>query len=274
MDKENLIWRVPEMGNLELHKATFKTQSFIPHFHEQYAIGVFLKGAQAKFYRGSKHIVTKGAICVLNPGEVHHASAIDQIGWTYRMLYANVFLVKQIASQISDKEQDSPYFPNLVIHDWGLFNMIVNLHLTLECPKVSLLEKESKFQFVIGELILRCADKPPKNYILRSSNKHIKMVKNYLDENYDHDVSLKTLSELTQLSPYYLLRLFKKEVGATPHLYLTQCRINKAKRLLISGDSLTDVAYKTGFVDQSHFTHRFRNIVGVTPGQYYSHNLR
>ena len=86
------------------------------------------------------------------------------------------------------------------------------------------------------------------------------------------EISLELLSELTNLSPYYLLRLFKKEVGSTPHIYLTQRRIKKAKQFLTEGDSLSEVAYKTGFVDQSHFTNRFKTIVGMTPGQYIIQN--
>ena len=53
-----------------------------------------------------------------------------------------------------------------------------------------------------------------------------------------------------------------------PHLYLTQVRIERAKTLLTEGLPPAHVAAETGFVDQSHFTKRFKRIVGVTPGQY------
>lgn len=271
MDKQNIIWKLKELGGLEIQKATY-THSFTPHFHEEYSISIFLKGSQEKSYRGLTHIIHEGQICVVNPGEVHFATPVDQEGWTYRILYANASLLRDISTQIVGKKQNYPIFPNLVIDDKKLFNIILNLHLILEKPEVSLLEKESVFVETMEKLILKYADVRSNNKNLKSSGKHIKRVKEYLDQNYGEEISLELLSELTRLSPYYLLRLFKKEVGATPHIYLTQRRISKAKQFLTLGESLSDVAYKTGFVDQSHFTNRFKNIVGITPGQYIYNN--
>jgi len=271
MEKQNIIWKLKELGGLEVQKATY-THTFTPHFHEEYAIGIFLSGSQEKFYRGSTHIIREGQICVMNPGEVHSASPVDQEGWTYRILYANAPLLRDISTQISEKEQGYPFFPNPVIDDRELFEVIFNLHLILENPEFSLLEKESAFVDAMEQLILKYADAQSQIQILKSSDKHIKKVKEYLDQNYGEDISLELLSELTKLSPYYLLRLFKKQVGSTPHKYLTQRRIKKAKEFLNRGDSLSDVAYKTGFVDQSHFTNRFKTIVGITPGQYMNQN--
>ena len=267
MEKQNIIWKLKELGGLEGQKATF-THTFTPHFHEEYAIGIFLSGSQEKFYRGSTHIIREGQICVINPGEVHFASPVNQEGWTYRILYANASLLREISTQIMGKEQDYPFFPNPVIDDRELFDVIFNLHLILEKPEASLLEKESTFVDAMEKLILKYADIQIQNQILKPSGKHIKKAKKYLDENYEKVISLELLSKLTKLSPYYLLRLFKKEVGSTPHIYLTQRRIHKAKEFLTRGDSLSEVAYKTGFVDQSHFTNRFKGIVGMTPGQY------
>ncbi len=272
MDKQNKFWKLPELEGLELQKATYRAHSFTPHFHEEYAIGILLKGSQEKYCRRSKHIIHEGQICVINPGEVHFAGPVDKHGWSYRMLFANASLLREISSQIMGMKQDYPFFPDLVIDDDNLFNMILNLHLILERPETPSLEKESTFLSVMEQFILKYADVKPQNRILKSSGKHIKIVKEYLDQNYEQEISLEMLSELTEISPFYLLRLFKKEVGSTPHIYLTQRRINKAKQFLTSGDSLSEVAYKTGFVDQSHFTNRFKNIVGITPGQYMNEN--
>ena len=272
MNSKNSFRKFPELGNLELQKATYRDHSFSPHFHEEYGIGIIIKGSQQKHYRGSKHIIRAGQICVMNPGEVHFAHPVTQEGWTYRMIYANAALFKEISADMNGRMGGYPYFPNLVIEDTCLFKMILSLHLILERPDTSLLEKESIFLSVMEHLLQKYADVKPQSSTLKPSGKHIKKVKEYLDQNYEEDISLEMLSELTEISPFYLLRLFKKEVGSTPHIYLTQRRINKAKQFLSSGDSLSDVAYKTGFADQSHFTNRFKNIVGITPGQYMNKN--
>jgi transcriptional regulator GlxA family with amidase domain len=53
-----------------------------------------------------------------------------------------------------------------------------------------------------------------------------------------------------------------------PHTYLESVRIRHAQQLLVQGLALAEVAYATGFSSQSHFTDRFRRIIGVTPGAY------
>jgi AraC-like DNA-binding protein len=80
--------------------------------------------------------------------------------------------------------------------------------------------------------------------------------------------SLEQLSALAGLSQYHLVRVFRQETGLPPHTYLTQTRIERAKEQLQAGEPIAAVAATTGFADQSHFTKRFKRIVGVTPGQY------
>jgi AraC-like DNA-binding protein len=79
---------------------------------------------------------------------------------------------------------------------------------------------------------------------------------------------LTQLAEHVSLSPYYLLRVFRAEVGMPPYAYLESVRIRQAQQLIKVGKPLADVAVEVGFSSQSHLTHRFKQIIGVTPGQY------
>ena len=82
------------------------------------------------------------------------------------------------------------------------------------------------------------------------------------------NVSLTELSGLVSLSPYRLVHVFRDTVGLPPHAYLTQVRVERAKRLLAAGQSVARVASEAGFVDQSHLTRHFKALTGVTPGRY------
>lgn len=80
---------------------------------------------------------------------------------------------------------------------------------------------------------------------------------------------LQRLAQIAELSPFHFARLFKQSTGAAPHEYLTRCRIERAKQLLIcSPHSISDVAAQVGFCDQSHLSRHFRRIVGLTPMAY------
>ena len=82
-------------------------------------------------------------------------------------------------------------------------------------------------------------------------------------------ITLNELAEATGVSASHFEVLFKRSTGASPHRYLIQCRVERAKELLRDEDlSLAQVAAQTGFCDQAHLTRHFKRIVGVTPSGY------
>ena len=81
-------------------------------------------------------------------------------------------------------------------------------------------------------------------------------------------ISIHDLSDAAYLSPYHLIRVFKREVGLTPSAYQTQMRIEIAKGLLARGVPVGRVAMRCGFCDQSHLHRTFKRRVGVSPAQY------
>ncbi len=84
----------------------------------------------------------------------------------------------------------------------------------------------------------------------------------------ENPVSIQKLSEQVFISPYHLIRSFKKQIGLTPHKFQMQNRIRKAQQILLKSKSITEVALTTGFCDQSHFNKWFHKIVGLTPTEY------
>ena len=84
----------------------------------------------------------------------------------------------------------------------------------------------------------------------------------------EREIRLEGLAELAQLSPSYLLRTFRREIGLTPHVYQHQKRLEQAKVLLAQGEAPTQVALEVGFYDQSHLGKHFKRFVGVTPAQF------
>jgi AraC family transcriptional regulator len=78
------------------------------------------------------------------------------------------------------------------------------------------------------------------------------------------------MAAVARLSAYHFARQFKAATGLPPHQYLIARRVERAKQLLQGGGdlSLAEVAARAGFWDQSQFTHHFKRVVGVTPGQF------
>jgi AraC family transcriptional regulator len=75
---------------------------------------------------------------------------------------------------------------------------------------------------------------------------------------------------VARLSVYHFARQFKVATGLSPHQYVILRRVERARQLLQSSAdlSLAEVGAHAGFSDQSQFTHHFKRLLGVTPGQF------
>jgi len=98
----------------------------------------------------------------------------------------------------------------------------------------------------------------------------LRAVLEYIEEHLDAAPSLEELAAVARLSVYHFARQFKRATGLPPHQYVILRRVDRAKQLLQCGGdlSLAELAAHAGFSDQSQFTHHFKRIVGVTPGQF------
>ncbi len=93
--------------------------------------------------------------------------------------------------------------------------------------------------------------------------------KEFLDANLDGDVSVMLLARACGLSTKHFSRAFRQTTGTSPHRWLVQRRIDKARQILRDADvPLADVAVACGFADQSHLTRVFRRSIGMSPGQW------
>jgi AraC family transcriptional regulator len=91
----------------------------------------------------------------------------------------------------------------------------------------------------------------------------------------DTRISLAELAEASGISRFHLSRIFKKHFGMSPIAYLERARIERAKDLIRRAEmSLADVAQTVGFADQSHFTRRFKQYAGSTPGVFAREHAR
>jgi AraC family transcriptional regulator len=95
------------------------------------------------------------------------------------------------------------------------------------------------------------------------------LITDYINSHLDRDLKLAELSLIVQISPYHFLRLFKKSVGITPHQYILQQRIDRAKYLLRSSSlDIAAIALRAGFCDASHLNRCFKNSLDMTPSQW------
>ncbi|MBS7597765.1 AraC family transcriptional regulator [Pseudomonas sp. RC2C2] len=96
-----------------------------------------------------------------------------------------------------------------------------------------------------------------------------RQLREYVEGHLDQPLSLGELAALCNLSEYHFARMFRESFGLPPHQYLLARRLAKARQLLRHGQlPLGEVALLCGFASASHFSNRFRQALGATPGAY------
>lgn len=94
----------------------------------------------------------------------------------------------------------------------------------------------------------------------------LRRVKEFINESLEEDLSLSDLAAVADLSQFHFSRAFRKSTGLTPQQYLTEQRIELAKRLLENENlPIVEISLRAGFKNQSHFTTLFRKYTKFTP---------
>ncbi|MFF2888547.1 helix-turn-helix domain-containing protein [Paenibacillus sp. NPDC057967] len=91
----------------------------------------------------------------------------------------------------------------------------------------------------------------------------------YMNVYYSDALTVEQLADIAWIEPWKYPRLFKEITGKSPLQYLNDMRMDKAKQLLVSGeDKLSGIAQQIGFANEYYFSRRFKQTIGIAPGQY------
>jgi len=263
-------WRLPHIGNIELHRGTSVTRDCPRHWHNELHLCLIEAGGGELHYRRAIHHTPSGSLFIVQPAEVHANRTSDETGCTYRNLYVDPDLLLQTAKEL-DQRRSLPLFPQAVLFDHSIVRLYREVHQTLEVSACHL-EQESLLLRLLVYLISNYSEKRPFLQRAGRERQAVRCVRDYLTDNYADNVSLARLAQIANLSPFHLTRVFCLELGLPPHAYQTQVRVIKAKELLHRGWEISSVALATGFADQSHLTRHFKRLIGVPPGEYRKHS--
>lgn len=235
------LWRAPGLGNTLFLRAEYRTQRFDRHFHDSFAIGVIDSGCQAFTYDSNTRCdMATGSIALIAPGVVHEGWPGIDDGWRYRMLYPSAELVDAAVCDIFG-HGEVPTFHRPVVTDPELASALYALHSASALPDTDSLELEARFLSAIRLAFERYAGRrvPAESAL---GGRQVKGMREMIEENFGATITLQMLGELAGISRFSVLRHFKLAYGLTPYAFLRHVRVRRAHELILSGNTLAEVA--------------------------------
>jgi AraC-like DNA-binding protein len=258
------ILTAPAFPGIERIEAQFRGNAFEPHRHDTYALGVTLKGAQAFYYRGERRVSLPGQVIVLHPDEEHDGGAGSDDGLQYRMLYLEPAL---LAECLEAEKLGLPFVDQPVVDDAAFADVLLGALADLDG------ELDELF---VDDFLMRAADRLAKHAKAQRRLPgniawgQARRARDYLEAHATRMVRSDELESVTGLDRFALSRHFRAAFATSPQRYLLMRRLQKARAMIGEGGELSDVAFATGFADQSHLNRHFKKAYGMTPGQWAS----
>jgi len=235
-------------------------RTFPRHTHGEFGFGYLLEGGQDSWSGRGLVEANAGETITVNPAELHDGIGRHGQPRHWRMLYLSSGAVELL----TDTPVEYAEFSLPVNQSKQATRLVIDaiIAATFDNPEPELVEQLVMLALdaLLGPPVKSCQP----STLRRSSD--VQSVLDMIQQNWSAPLSLADFSHETGASRFQILRRFSKELGATPHAYLTQHRVKRAKAMILAGSSLADTAYACGFSDQSHLTRAFSRQIGVTPG--------
>lgn len=241
-------------------RASINKFSYKKHAHEEYAIGVTLKGIQDYTLDGSSQISHKNGIMLFNPEQVHDGKARHyKEGLDYVMLYIKPKLFLEPLEKKNIIKFHSP-----IIYNNQIQQDILNLNSAI-------LNQEN--EMFCSELYLNLIDNfSSKDFLqeYRNENEFIKKAKELIYYELDNVLNLEQIAQEFNISKFKFIRIFKSNTGITPYQYFLNVKLNHSKNYLENTQDLYATVVEFGFTDLSHFNRHFKRVFGITAYEYIS----
>jgi len=271
-DEHIQYWHNNALPQVELSRADFKRFEFAAHVHLDYHLGVVTSGGQRYRHQGHSYLLSPGAISTLNPDEMHNGQSYNEQGYRAHVMAIPPQYLVQISNELGVAET---FFRGPLLNQNDLYHAFLQLHQLLisDLTTADALQQETTMMAFVTELCLRHSDssKTGASSNFRLSAEQLRQIKAMFHDEPSQSFQLDVLANSLSLSKFQFLRQFKQSVGITPHAYLKRIRLEYAKKALLNGQKIADVAHQVGFFDQSHFNKAFKSAFLITPANFQRH---
>ncbi|MFD3259647.1 helix-turn-helix domain-containing protein [Paenibacillus lentus] len=255
---EQFIYR--QSAGITALSASISDFQYKKHCHEEYALGVTLRGIQQYHLDGSLLSSHQSGVMLFNPEQNHDGRSRERSGIDYVMIYIHPKLFLEMLGKKEVVLFDAP-----IVYHAGLRQSILNLTKAIFSGKPEAL---------CHELLLALADHfsevdlSPAGY---QEHSFVRKAKEVMHSNLGQVLKIEDISTLFGMSKYQFIRSFKANTGTSPYQYYLNCKVERAKRLIEENRDIYLAVTECGFVDLAHLNRHFKNVYGTTAFEYMSH---
>jgi AraC-like DNA-binding protein/mannose-6-phosphate isomerase-like protein (cupin superfamily) len=259
------LWAVPHIQGFDIQDGIPPLPQSPPHFHHAFEIGFVTKGIASVTGFGERRIVGADTYTLVPPGQVHVAR------WESErpepcVFFVSPSLVDEARRSVTKREASYRDFSS---HSEAVVGALRRVYEAVVRRAPTLEQQEGLLEALVLVEQRRSA-RETKDF--KPEPAAARIVRDYLESHFRHNVTLDQLAALTPLSRFHLVRVFRRAMGLPPHAYQSHLRLLHAQAALRSGSTISAAALDAGFADQSHLTRYFKRFLGVTPGDYMNHS--
>lgn len=233
-----------------------------PAVRPHYLLHVILTGKGFYTVNNTKYTLQGGDAFFIRPMESHFYQADSKNPWEYAWVGFGGYEAETVLEETVFSKSSVYYGKN---ENEDMIHKIKDLVAVYEKKESNWLILSGKLMELLGEMRAGKEEKYEGEYLKKALQ--------YVEDHYSYDIKVQDIADWIGIDRTYLYRIFVREIGMSPKVYLTQQRLEHAMRMLCSSNySISEIAYSCGFCDMVSFHNHFRKKTGMTPGNYRKRN--
>lgn len=261
------FWRDAGLPFFEGRRAVASVSCYSPHTHPTWSIGIVDSGCSTFSLPQQQIRIHPGDVVQIAANEVHSCNPDACNSWSYRMFHLDCNWLAALLTEAGLEPAALQKSQVLSATEAQRAALLMADISAVMCRREDPQHKEAVLIASLCELFSHPQTIPATPASLNESI-DLRPVHQHLQAHCCDKISLEQLAQIAGVGRYQLIRLFRRRYGMTPHAMQLDMRINLARDLLRRGVAVAEIAYRTGFADQSHFHRAFKSRSAVTPAQF------
>jgi len=245
---------------------------FESHSHSVFTVTALLAGRMSVTIGEQLFELSSGESALTNVGQSHSANALEV---EFVSIGVSPVLMNELVAEIGLMGTSADIvFRNSLITDETLTRYALAVVSEMAAEQVGHAAMLDALVRQIVIHLLRCHLTVRKSDQIELSragpvDRRLRRAIEFMHDNFEREIAVEEIAAAAYLSEYHFARFFKQISGVTPHTYLANLRLERARRLLAETTlPISEIASMVGYQSQSHFTKMFKSITGVTPRAY------